>query len=43
MTVLCATDLDRTLIYSRGALEAHGDTKRSLVAVERHDGKAITP
>jgi phosphoserine phosphatase len=39
MSVLCATDLDRTLIYSRGALEAHGDTKRSLVAVERHEGK----
>jgi phosphoserine phosphatase len=39
MSVLCATDLDRTLIYSRGALEAHGDTKRSLVAVEEHDGK----
>lgn len=39
MTVLCATDLDRTLIYSRGALEAHGDTKRSLVPVEVHDGK----
>lgn len=39
MTLLCATDLDRTLIYSRGALEAHGDTKRSLVAVERHEHK----
>lgn len=39
MNVLCATDLDRTLIYSRGALEAHGDTKRSLVAVERHEHK----
>jgi len=39
MTILCATDLDRTLIYSRGALEAHGDTKRSLVAVERHEHK----
>jgi hypothetical protein len=39
MTLLVATDLDRTLIYSRGALEAHGDTKRSLVAVERHEDK----
>lgn len=39
MTVLVATDLDRTLIYSRGALEAHGDLKRELVAVERHEGK----
>lgn len=39
MKVLCATDLDRTLIYSKGALEAHGDTKRSLVVVERHDHK----
>ena len=37
--ILCATDLDRTLIYSRGALEAHGDTKRSLVPVERHEHK----
>jgi phosphoserine phosphatase len=39
MTVLCATDLDRTLIYSKGALEAHGDTKRALVVVERHEHK----
>jgi hypothetical protein len=39
MTTLIATDLDRTLIYSRGALEAHGHTKRSLVAVERHEHK----
>jgi phosphoserine phosphatase len=39
MTVLVATDLDRTLIYSRGALEAHGDTKRALVVVERHEHK----
>jgi phosphoserine phosphatase len=39
MTTLCATDLDRTLIYSRGALDAHGDGKRSLVAVERHEHK----
>ena len=37
MTVIVATDLDRTLIYSRGALEAHGDTARELVAVERHE------
>lgn len=39
MSVLIATDLDRTLIYSRGALEAHGDLKRNLVAVERHEQK----
>ncbi len=39
MSVLVATDLDRTLIYSRGALEAHGDTRRDLVVVERHDHK----
>jgi hydroxymethylpyrimidine pyrophosphatase-like HAD family hydrolase len=39
VNVLCATDLDRTLIYSKGALEAHGDTKRALVAVERHEQK----
>jgi hypothetical protein len=39
VTVLIASDLDRTLIYSRGALEAHGDTKRALVAVERHEHK----
>jgi hydroxymethylpyrimidine pyrophosphatase-like HAD family hydrolase len=37
--ILVATDLDRTLIYSRGALEAHGDTARALVAVERHEYK----
>ena len=37
--IIVASDLDRTLIYSRGALEAHGDTKRELVAVERHEGK----
>jgi hypothetical protein len=36
---MVASDLDRTLIYSRGALEAHGDTKRALVAVERHEHK----
>jgi phosphoserine phosphatase len=39
MSLLVATDLDRTLIYSRGALEAHGDTKRALVPVERHEHK----
>jgi hypothetical protein len=39
VTVLCATDLDRTLIYSRGALEAHRDTERALIAVERHEHK----
>jgi phosphoserine phosphatase len=39
VSVLVASDLDRTLIYSRGALEAHGDTKRALVAVERHEHK----
>jgi phosphoserine phosphatase len=37
--VLVATDLDRTLIYSRGAVEAHGDERRRLTVVERHDGK----
>jgi phosphoserine phosphatase len=37
--ILVASDLDRTLIYSRGALEAHGDTKRRLVAVEVHEDK----
>jgi hypothetical protein len=37
--ILVASDLDRTLIYSRGALEAHGDTGRELVPVERHEGK----
>lgn len=39
MTVLCATDLDRTLIYSRGALAAHGDMGRRLIPVERHEHK----
>lgn len=37
--ILVGTDLDRTLIYSRGALEAHGDTKRRLLAVEVHEGR----
>lgn len=37
--ILVATDLDRTLIYSRGALEAHGDTERQLVPVEVHEDK----
>ena len=36
MSVLVACDLDRTLIYSRGALEAHPATQ-SLTAVERHE------
>lgn len=37
MSVLVATDLDRTLIYSRGAL-ALGDRKKpELVVVERHN------
>ncbi len=39
MSVLIATDLDRTLIYSRGAVEAHDDTDLALVAVERHEDK----
>lgn len=39
MTTLIATDLDRTLIYSRGALEAHDDTRRELAVVERHEHK----
>jgi phosphoserine phosphatase len=37
--IVAASDLDRTLIYSRGALEAHDDLDRRLVAVERHEGK----
>jgi hypothetical protein len=40
--ILVATDLDRTLIYSRGALEAHGDTERELIAVETHEGKSAS-
>ncbi|MDT4914332.1 MAG: hypothetical protein QOC66_3460 [Pseudonocardiales bacterium] len=39
MSVLIATDLDRTLIYSRGAVVAHGDTDLELVPVERHEAK----
>jgi hydroxymethylpyrimidine pyrophosphatase-like HAD family hydrolase len=39
VTVLIASDLDRTLIYSRGALEAHGCASCTLVAVERHEHK----
>jgi hydroxymethylpyrimidine pyrophosphatase-like HAD family hydrolase len=37
--IIAATDLDRTLIYSRGAVAEHGDDPRALVAVERHEGK----
>lgn len=37
MTVLAACDLDRTLIYSRGALETHGHADLALTAVERHE------
>jgi hypothetical protein len=36
MTVLCATDLDRTLIYSRAALGDVAD--RELMPVEQYDG-----
>jgi phosphoserine phosphatase len=39
VTTLIATDLDRTLIYSRGALEAHDHTRLPLVVVERHEHK----
>jgi hypothetical protein len=39
VTALIATDLDRTLIYSRGAVEAHGAGDLDLVAVERHEDK----
>lgn len=38
MSVLVASDLDQTLIYSRGALAAHGDGGNALVAVERYEG-----
>lgn len=36
--LIVATDLDLTLIYSRGALAAHADERCALVAVERHEG-----
>lgn len=36
MTILLGADLDRTLIYSRGALRTYGTAGRTLVAVERH-------
>jgi len=36
MTVLVGSDLDRTLIYSRGAVERWGDGGSALVAVERY-------
>jgi hypothetical protein len=39
VSVLVACDLDRTLIYSRGAVELHGDTERDLVPIERHEHK----
>jgi hypothetical protein len=38
-TVVAAADLDRTLIYSRGAISAGGDPgKIELLAVERYEG-----
>jgi phosphoserine phosphatase len=39
MTVLAAVDLDRTLIYSSGAVEAWGSGGSDVVAVERYQGK----
>ena len=41
MTVLAATDLDRTLIYSRRARELGADDARA-VCVEVHDGKQVS-
>jgi hydroxymethylpyrimidine pyrophosphatase-like HAD family hydrolase len=37
--MLVATDLDRTLIYSKGAIEAFGHSAVELIPVERHEGK----
>lgn len=39
MSVLVASDLDRTLIYSRAAAALGGEPVPELVAVERHEGK----
>lgn len=37
--IIFATDLDRTLIYSRGAIETYGDVDLDVVAVERHEDR----
>jgi hydroxymethylpyrimidine pyrophosphatase-like HAD family hydrolase len=39
VTALIATDLDRTLIYSRRAIETGDDVELALTAVERHEDK----
>ncbi len=36
--MIIATDLDRTLIYSRGALAEFGDDPAPFIPVEHHDG-----
>lgn len=41
MTVLIATDLDRTLVYSRAALELTGTALPELACVERRAGEQI--
>ena len=44
--VLCAVDLDRTLIYSRGAIASYGYDGEPPVAVERYrdaDASFVTP
>lgn len=38
MSVIVATDLDRTLIYSQGAIETYGGQDEEVVAVERYAG-----
>ncbi len=41
MTVLLATDLDRTLVYSRAALALTGAPLPELTCVERRDGEQV--
>lgn len=42
MSVLVATDLDHTLIYSRAACGLVGDPGRGLVCVEKYDGSPVS-
>lgn len=42
MRALLATDLDRTLIYSRAALDLPAGSPTPLVAVERLDGRSLS-
>ncbi|MGI8677133.1 MAG: HAD family hydrolase [Jatrophihabitans sp.] len=40
--LMVATDLDRTLVYSRGAIEAYGGREIPVVPVERDEGADVS-